>query len=942
MTAHNDKHPTSIAAASGDTSHRIANSTGPLSTQRCRYARHTVVAFAVFLATALLVTTASANTETTPDTQVQMPASKVMRATLDNGLNVVVIANHLAPAVTSVMTYNVGSRQAPADFPGRAHALEHMMFRGTDSLAGTQIAAIGGALGGRFNASTATEATQYYFTVPAEYLGIVLQLQAERMKSAAITPSDWHKERGAIKKEVGSNMSNPGYIAYQKLREQLFHGTPYSHDALGTKASFNKTTAAMLGHFYDKWYAPNNATLVIAGDVKPRSVIDKVRKFFGDMPGEQLPARHDIELPEVNSEPIRMKTDRGVGMVYLAYRGPGTNRIQRYATLKVLATILSEPRGRLYSELVTHGPALGASFSFQSMRAASIAFVSASFPKGTNTTNLVNHLKQVLDRIVEQDVTRKQVAAAKRQLATSAAAASDSIPSQAQRWARAVAVRQYQSPGALLKRIQQVNAADVNQLAQQILGENTSVLTVLTPGYSSETSAGNSGGDGNGGNDELFTPEHIGDVTLPEWAAKPLQSIKVPERTVHPEVATLNNGVKLITVTADAVQAVHVYGHILNNPALETPPGEAGVSRVLGRLLTYGTDKRGRRAFEAAVNRIGASLTAGTSFSLTVLPHYFEHGLALLAEKQLHPALPKNHFTQVKRRVAAAVAGQIHSPDFLANRALHKGLYPQDDPTLRHATPESVKSLTRKDVVDYYNKVFRPDLTTIVVVSSLPVDKVKQAVKEQFGSWSANGEPPKVTLDPVPPNKGHHFHVTDKAKTQTTVTMAQTLDVADKLHDYHALQLGTQILTGGFYASLLYSELRGERGLVYYVGSHVGIDRERSTLSLRFGAAPKHVDKASRIIRQTLKQMANEPVGAVQLHRARAGLIRQIPLQIASADSIARGLLRRERLNLPLNAPYRAARDYLEISAKDIQQVFAKYARPKELVRVIQGPAPSG
>lgn len=875
--------------------------------------------------------------DTTADSDVQPSADNVARTTLANGLEVVVVANHLAPAVTTVMNYDVGSRQAPTDFPGMAHAQEHMMFRGTDSVSANQISAIAAGMGGRFNAATRDEGTQYYFSVPAEHLGVALRLQAERMKSVANKPEDWHKERGAIKKEVGRDLSNPGYVAYKKLRKRLFAGTPYSHDALGTKPSLDQTSAAMLQKFHDTWYAPNNATLVIAGDVDPEAVVGTVDKMFADVSRKDLPERSTIELPDVDTKPIRMTTDRGQGVAYLAFRTPGTNDPKAYATLKVLGKILNDPRGRLYSKLVVSGQSLGTSFSTQTLRESGIGYAAASFAKGSDSESLVAHLKQVLTTIANEGVTEAQVQAAKRQLKTSSSAAQDSISGQAQRWSRAVAIRQFHSPRALTQRMAKVDADQVNQLARRLLDDNAHVLTVLTPSDSGEAAASS---DGFGGK-ESFTPEHVDKVDLPDWAAKSLQSIKAPEPTTEPRTTRLDNGLKLITVNTDSVQATHVYGHIRNNPDLETADGQAGVSSVLGRLLSFGTQSHDRRAYQAALNQIGASSSAGTDFSLTVLPRHFERGLNLLAEKQRHPKLPEQYFPVVQRQVAGAVGGQLESPDFLASQALKKGLYPADDPSLRHATPQSVKSLNRQNVVDYYDKVFRPDLTTLVVVSSLPADRIKRAVERQFGSWSAEGPKPEVTRGPVPANEAHTIQVDDSAKSQDEVRLAQTLDVSSDRQAYHALKLGTQVLTGGFYASRLYRELRGERGLVYYVGSHLDLDRQRSTLTFRFGAAPEHVEQADTIIRRTLTNMAAEPVSTDDLHRARAGLIRQVPLDAASADSIGQGLLRRTRLDLPLDAPYRAAADYLTIDRQMIQQAFTQHIRPQDLVRVVQGPPPS-
>src|SRR5699024_4324066 len=249
---------------------------------------------------------------------------------------------------------------------------------------------------------------------------------------------------------------------------------------------------------------------------------------------------------------------------------------------------------------------------------------------------------------------------------------------------------------------------------------------------------------------ESFSPSHVGHVTLPEWAAKPLSKIATPHQTIKPVKTQLDNGLTLITVPSKAFHAIHVYGHIRNNPDLETPDEQEGVAQVLSDLIHFGTTRHDRKAYQAALDAIGAQASAGTGFSLTVLPEHFARGLDLLAENELHPALPKPAFERLKERAAASQAGVIASPGFNAGLAMGKALLPESDPALRYATPKSISNLSYQDVVDYYHKVFRPDMTTIVVVGNIDPATVKKAVSKAFGGWGAQGNKPDVDLAPVP------------------------------------------------------------------------------------------------------------------------------------------------------------------------------------------------
>ncbi len=218
----------------------------------------------------------------------------VVRATLPNGLRVVVVHNRLAPVVTTEVNYLVGSNEAPPGFPGMAHAQEHMMFRGSRELSPAQLAYISAAMGGEFDAATQQTVTQYIFTVAAEDLDVALQIDAIRMRGVLDTEAAWRQERGAIEQEVAQDLSNPQYVLYARLLAALFAGTPYAHDALGTRESFEKTTGAMLKKFYETWYAPNNAILVIVGDVEPEPTVTKIRQLFGAIAPKKLPRRPHV------------------------------------------------------------------------------------------------------------------------------------------------------------------------------------------------------------------------------------------------------------------------------------------------------------------------------------------------------------------------------------------------------------------------------------------------------------------------------------------------------------------------------------------------------------------------------------------------------------------------------------------------------------------------
>jgi zinc protease len=231
-------------------------------------------------------------------------------------------------------------------------------------------------------------------------------------------------------------------------------------------------------------------------------------------------------------------------------------------------------------------------------------------------------------------------------------------------------------------------------------------------------------------------------------------------------------------------------------------------------------------------------------------------------------------------------------------------------------------------------------MTTIVVVGKIDPAEAKAVVEKTFGSWTAQGAKPATDYGAVPPNHAGRVATPDKSAVQDEVTMAQTIALDYDSPQRFALTLGNQVLGGGFYASRLVRDLREKRGLVYTVGVGSSLDKHRGTYAVTFGCDPDKVAEAGKLVVQDLKQMQDAPISATELQQAKGILLRQIPLGESSFGAIADNLLTYSMEGKPLDEATIAAQHYLALTAPEVQQVFAKYVRPGELVTAVKGPAP--
>jgi zinc protease len=312
----------------------------------------------------------------------------------------------------------------------------------------------------------------------------------------------------------------------------------------------------------------------------------------------------------------------------------------------------------------------------------------------------------------------------------------------------------------------------------------------------------------------------------------------------------------------------------------------------------------------------------------------------LLADNELTPALPEDDFKMIQPQLAASAAGELRSPDHIANHALTTALFPKGDPSQRETTPETMKSLTIGDVRNYYQTNFRPDLTTIVVIGKISPDEAVSTVEKYFGNWQAAGSKPNTLFPAAPTNSVSITHVPDSSRVQDKVTLGETLQITRTNADYYALQLGNHVLGGGFYATRLYRDLREKNGLVYFVSSTFNIGLTRGVYQVAYACDPPNVGKARAMILADLKDMQSKKVTPQELHQAKVMLLRDIPLAESSVDQIASGWLSRSELGLPLDEPMRAAKIYTALKAKEVQNAFKKWLRADGLVQVTQGPAP--
>jgi len=880
------------------------------------------------IACAVAVVAASPAPSAVPATPA--PANAV-RATLANGMQVIILPNALAPVATTIVMYGVGSDDDT--MPGIAHATEHMLFRGTSDLSAGQLSDIATRMGAVYDAQTSNEWTLYWFKLPSAYVDVALHVEADRMTNATISQADWATERGAIEQEIQAQASQPGYKISTKVQSAFFSGTPFGNVTGGTVASFQKMKADDIKSFYRAWYHPSNATLVIAGDVDPDKALASVHALFDKIPAGTLPAHAPIQVPPLPSTTITDTIDFPLGFGAYAYRLPGSTSPD-YPPAIVLNDVFDSGRGA-FADLQAEGKVLGA-FSFSNaFPETGVTFFVAVPNQGGDPVSALTLVQGIIDAYRANGVPADLVEASKLRLLAQRAFGQASISGLAFSWGDALSHRE-SSPDSMYDAIAKVTPADVNRVLGTYFVPAHQVSLVIT-GKQDATFARP---DPNAGVENVsYTPTK--EEPLPGWAAVALKApLVAPADDTHVVTRKLPNGLRLRVRQETTAPAVVLSGVIRNDPLLYEPPGKDGVAMMVNEMLPWGTTTYDRKGYQEQLDNAAADVTLGTAFGLEVQSQTFDRGVALLADGMLHPAFAQGSFDVVKSQTLESVNATNALPSEKADLAERLALYPKGDPRRRDINGKTITAVQLADLRKYYTFAYRPDLTEIAVVGDITPDQAEAAIEKYFGAWKAAGAAPSFRYPAIKQTNARPTSVTVKSSTnvQSQVTLKEVLHVRSYDADYVALELANTILSGEGTGSMLFQELRTRRGYVYGVDSDLSSQPEGAEFSITFASEPRDVNPAESAAIAIIKRLQQTQLPSVELQRAKASLLAKKVLPLDSYDGVASDMLAGASLGIAGNVSDRWFwRQLLAITPTELEHAMRRIDTSR-FVRVVVEP----
>ena len=857
--------------------------------------------------------------------------------TLPNGLRVLVKEVRGAPVVSFSVWYKVGSRNEHTGITGVSHLLEHMLFKGTQKYRVGEIARTLFLNGAAFNASTYFDWTNYYATIAADRLELAMEIEADRMVNSRIDRADLEAEMTVVRSELEGGENNPGRLLFQAVLSAAFSAHPYQWPVIGWRTDVENVPRDVLYRYYKTYYGPNNATVVIVGDVDTERALGLVRKHFGALKRiPPPPTVYTVEPPQRGERRVTVRRAGSLPMAMVAYKTPAANHPDFYA-LDVLAMVLGEGRtSRLYQKLVETQLASNAHAGVPSLKDPYFFYASATARTGVTAEKLEAALLEEIERVKAAPITPEELARAKSQVEAEFVFQADSVTAQARQLGYWAMVDDWRYLITYAERVRALTVEDIHKAAQKYLVTDARTVGHFVPSDDAPPA-------GAAPREASARVEKVkgGDRVIP---------LPAPSRTrpASRQVTRfqLENGISVVVQENPANATFALRGSVAAGGMIE-PADRPGLASMTAAMLTRGTAKRTALEFATALENVAATLGASantltTSLSARAQSKDFELVMDLLAEMLLEPTFPAEDLERMKGRVLTGFTQEKTNPDRLAGRAFGQAIYPAGHP-LRPESLEAVQkatgAITREEVERFYRQQYGPDRMILVIAGDVTADRVRAAVQARLGAWPRNPAAVPIPTPDVPlQDQPVEVVIPVPDKSQTTIVWGHAGGLRRSDPDFYAAQIMNLVLGGaGALNSRLGNVIRDDLGLAYSVGSHFDSNLYPGPFEIGLATNPVNARKAIDAMQAEVRRMRDKGVTQRERDEAVAYLTGRFPLRLETNAGLADILWGMEFYSLGADYIDRYADYYRAVTVAQVNAAARAHLHPDKATLVISG-----
>lgn len=412
-----------------------------------------------------------------------LASTGVYKTVLPNGLKVLIQENHTLPIVTTIILYKVGSRNEASGKSGKVHFIEHMMFKGTDKYKKGEIDKVVKRVGGYLEAYTSEDYTEFYFNLPSEHLRIAFEIEADRMRNCKFDPVEFETERRVIMEERRMDLDSPFMVFEEEIMKNAFKVHPYGNLILGSLENLESFTREEIIDFYDTYYQPNNAILVIVGNVQTERALKLIKETFGRIPkGPDPPPVTIIEPAQKKEQRFEMRRDISYPFIEIAFHAPPNDTKDSYA-LSVLDNILTYGESsRLYKKLVKDLSLFNeVGSAYHERKDPYIFTIAAELKGGVDRQVAERALFKEIDNLKKNPPSEYEIEKAKNQIEADFIFSQESIKDQAEILGEAEFLYGYEQLQRYIKEIRAVTKEDIQRMAQKYFVKENRTIGWLLP-----------------------------------------------------------------------------------------------------------------------------------------------------------------------------------------------------------------------------------------------------------------------------------------------------------------------------------------------------------------------------------------------------------------------------------------------------------------------------
>lgn len=895
------------------------------------------------IAAALLVPLTQLSPARAQDRQPEIPQLDIEKYTLPNGLEVILHEDHTTPVVAIELIYKVGSKDEVKGRTGFAHLFEHLMFQGSEHHDEEYFGPLE-SIGANINGSTNTDRTNYYEVVPSNALERALWLEADRLGFLlpALSQEKLDNQRDVVKNERRQRIDNVPYgQAMERMLEAMYpEGHPYHHSVIGSLADLSAASLDDVKNFFRTYYSPNNASLVIVGDIDKDETKRLVEKYFGPIPAGPDVDRPSVWVPALDEPKHVTMTDRvALARTQLAWPTVEAGHEDEPA-LDVLAAVLGQldKENRLYRALMYDAQLAAGVVAYHGTQQLSGTFaVQITARPGEELDKLVAIADEQIERLKTEGPTEDEVAKAQTDRESSLILGLQSA------LAKATTLNsgnvyfgnplQYQEE---LKKLFAVTPEDVKRVADKYLTPNRVRLDV-TPGPQAERKPD-------------VPVDEKGQVEIVAEAAPIEDSFDrsiMPEPGPTPDFSPppvqrrkLSNGLEVIVAERHELPILTL-DLVVNGGANLDPEGKVGTAEMMADLLTEGTENLDAIELAGALSEIGASLRAGSgtessSLALTTLTKHTDRAMELFTDVLRNPAFPEKELERLRKEKLAALLRRADSPTAIAGVVFPKILYSEAHPYGQIDTLETVQAITRKDVVGLFDRLFVPNNAALIVVGDTTPDEIVARLETALEGWEP-GEPPETTYPEPPSSRPLTVYLVDKPGAAQSVLSVGQVSVPRSTPDYFPLSVMNAIL-GGQFSSRINLNLREDKGYTYGARSSFAYGRGPGPFE---AGASVQTEVTMPALVELMKEIRDitgpRPATSAELVFAKDRLIRGFPSRFETTFGVAGQLEDLVVYELPDDYFTNYQENIEKVTNEDVARVASKYLDPDHMTILIVG-----